>query len=114
MSYLRTEFSKLTKAAAFLRCCGVCECGCGLKIMVGEAVEYDHRIPAAFGGSSSVDNCQVLIKKHHAQKTHGSGLDGNSEIARSERLAEKAKCLRNKSRRGFRGGRKFNGEVTFK
>lgn len=109
----RAEFSKLTKAAAFHRCGGVCECGCLQKIMVGDSVEYDHKLPASLGGDNSVENCRVTIKKHHAKKTHGKEIDGNSSIARATRLAEKRLGLRTK-RSTFRGSRKFSGEVTFK
>lgn len=110
----RAEFSKATKAAAFARANGHCECGCGLKIMVGEAVEYNHRIPAALGGDNGLENCEVLLKKHHAQKrTHGDGIESNSSIARATRLAEKRMGMRPKGR-GFRGSRKFDGTVVLK
>ena len=109
----RAEFSKATKAAAFLRANGHCECGCGLKIMVGDAVEYDHKLPAALGGDNSLDNCVCLLKKHHAEKTRSKAIDSNSSIARATRLAEKRMGLRPK-RATFRGSKKFNDEVTFK
>ena len=82
--------------------------------MVGDAVEYDHKMPAAFNGDNSLENCRCVLKKHHASKTHGKDIDGNSSIARATRLGEKRMGLRKKSGRGFRGSRKFNGEVTFK
>lgn len=106
----RAEFSKATKAAAMLRAGGLCEC-CGLKI-VGTP-EYDHVTPAAIGGSDDLDNCRVLDPKCHRRKSHGKGIDGNPEIARTKRLQEKRLGLRKKSR-GFRGSRKFDGTVKFK
>lgn len=109
----RAEFSKATKAAAFLRANGRCECGCGTKIMSGDTVQYDHAVPAALGGDNSLENCRCILAKHHADKTHGKSIASNSEIARATRLAEKRMGLR-KTKRGFRGSRKFNGEVTFK
>ena len=108
---MRPEFTKSVRAAAFLRCGGNCE-DCKLKIL--GTPEYDHALPAALSGGNDIDNCQVLCSKCHALKTHGKGIDGNTEIARSTRLAEKRMGLRKKSGRGFRGSRKFNGDVTFK
>lgn len=90
----RAEFSKLTKARAFERCAGRCECGCGLRIQ--GTPEYDHIIPAAIGGSADLDNCQVLDPKCHRRKTSGDV----PEIARTRRLEEKRLGLRPK-RRGF-------------
>ncbi len=110
----RAEFSKATKAAAFLRCGGICECGCTMKITAGDSVEFDHfPIPASMGGPATLDNCRVLIKKHHGERTFGSGIDSNSQIAKTTRLQEKRLGLRKKSR-GFRGSKKFNGDVTWK
>jgi len=106
----RAEFSKATKAAAMLRAGGLCEC-CGLKII--GTPEYDHILPAALNGGNDLDNCIVLDPKCHRRKTHGKGIEGNSQIARSARLAEKRLGLRAK-KRGFRGSKKFNGEVTWK
>lgn len=110
----RAEFSKSTKAAAFHRCGGVCECGCLQKIGVGDAVEYDHfPVPASMDGPSTIENCRVLIKKHHAERTFGDGIDSNTQIAKTTRLMEKRLGLRTK-RSTFRGSRSFSGEVTFK
>lgn len=108
---LRAEFSKATKAAAFLRCAGVCECGCAMKIGIGDAVEYDHYpIPASMGGPATLENCRVLIKKHHRHITATKDVPA---IAKSTRLAEKRMGLRPK-RSTFRGSKKFNGDVTWK
>jgi len=92
----RAEFSKLTKARAFERAQGRCECGCGLKIQ--GTPEYDHIVPAAIGGSAELDNCQGLDPKCHRRKTSGKDVP---EIARTKRLEEKRLGLRTK-RRGFR------------
>ena len=110
----RQEFSKATKTAALVRANYKCQCGCELPIGVGDAVEFDHfPIPASMGGPNTLDNCRVLIKKHHAQRTFGDGIDSNSQIAKTTRLAEKRLGLRTK-RSTFRGSKKFSGEVTFK
>ena len=81
----RAEFSKATKLQAWERCGGICECGCGLKI-IGVA-EYDHYpIPAALGGSNELSNCRVLMKKHHRQITAEKDVPA---IAKSQRGFEK-------------------------
>lgn len=59
----RREFSKKTRAEAFMRCGGLCE-GCGARLKTGEG-EYDHRIPDALGGEPTLDNCQVLCVPCH-------------------------------------------------
>lgn len=110
----RDEFSKTTKLEIFTRAGGRCECGCGLKIMPGDAVQYDHYpIPAALGGPATAGNGRVLIEKHAKERTFGKGIDSNTQIAKTKRLIEKRLGLRKKSR-GFRGSRKFDGTVKFK
>ena len=111
MRSLRAEFSKPVKAAAFIRCGGFCEC-CALKI-IGTPV-YDHfPIPASMQGPATLENCRVLCSKCNKTITFGKGIDSNTQIAKSTRLAEKRLGLRPKSR-GFRGSRKFDGTVKFK
>jgi len=88
----RAEFTKHTKLAAWERCNGVCECGCGLKI-IGRP-EYDHYpIPAALGGSNDLDNCRVLSKKCHRWITAQKDIP---ELAKSQRIFEKRIGIRSK------------------
>lgn len=63
---MRQEFPKSVKLAAWKRCGGICECGCGQKII---RAQYDHRIPDALGGEPTLENCVVLEAKHHQKKT---------------------------------------------
>jgi len=63
----RTEFPRKVKAAAFERAKGFCE-GCGAKLATGR-IEYDHRVPDALGGKPTLDNCVVLCKPCHGEKT---------------------------------------------
>ena len=65
----RREFSKATKLAAWQRSGGICECGCGVKIISGDGPEYDHRIEDMLDGGNDVDNCVVLRKRCHDRKT---------------------------------------------
>lgn len=63
------EFSKATKLAAWQRSKGICECGCGVKIIAGDGPEYDHKIEVALGGDNSIENCVVMRKRCHDAKT---------------------------------------------
>lgn len=91
---MRQEFSKKTKAEAFQRCGGRCECGCGSKLTPGQ-VQYDHRVPAAVGGTNHLSNCVVMRTKCHRRKTSERDVP---EISKSVRVAEKAMGLRRSSR----------------
>ena len=92
----RAEFTKSTKLAAWERCAGICECGCGQKIMTPE---YDHHpIPAAIGGPATLDNCRVLNKRCHRILT---AERDQPAIAKTKRIFEKRIGARDK-RRGFR------------
>ena len=80
----RQEFSVKTKKAAWKRCGGICECGCEQEII--GTPEYDHDLPDGLGGDNSLENCRVLMGKHHSKKTH--------EVDRP--MMAKADRLRNK------------------
>lgn len=106
---MRQEFPKSVKLAAFERCAGRCECGCGLKII--GTPHYDHYpIPAAINGPGTLDNCRVLDPKHHRQITAEKDIP---EIAKSTRIYEKRIGARTK-RGGFRGHRRFDGSIVWK
>jgi len=59
---MRREFQKSVKIAAWQRSGGVCECGCGVKIVAGDGPEYDHRLEATLGGEPTLDNCVVTLR----------------------------------------------------
>ena len=65
----RREFPKSVKLAAFQRCKGICECGCGVKIICGDGPEFDHRIEDALDGAPTLENCVVMRKRCHKAKT---------------------------------------------
>ena len=91
----RQEFSKAVKLAAWERCGGICECGCGQKILTAE---YDHwPVPAAFGGGNDLENCRVLNKRCHRKITADVDVP---KIAKAVRIIEKRAGLR-KSKRPF-------------
>lgn len=80
------EFSKKVRIAAFQRCEGKCQ-KCGANLKVGEG-EYDHIIPLALTGESTLANCQVLCKVCH----RGAGAktaDDVKNISKAKRREEK-------------------------
>ena len=81
---MRQEFPKAIKLAAWQRCSGICECGCGQKIT---RAEYDHYpVPAAIGGTSDLSNCRVLEARCHRILTSSKDVPA---IAKSTRIFEK-------------------------
>lgn len=89
----KDEFSKATKAAAFLRSKGRCECGCGDKIIDGH-VEYDHKIEVALGGDNSLENCVVMRTKCHSRKSR----ERAGPLAKVRRIKERNMGLRKTAR----------------
>lgn len=81
----RAEFSRRTKYEAFQRSGGHCEAkGCGAHLTVGK-YEYDHIVPAVFGGDASLENCQCICRACHVAKTRGD----NREAKKSSRVRDK-------------------------
>jgi 5-methylcytosine-specific restriction endonuclease McrA len=73
----RKPFSKAIRDAVTARSGGVCEkLGC-----LGKAAEFDHGIPVAIGGESTLENCFHLCADCHRKK---SALDVKL-IAKSDR-----------------------------
>lgn len=73
----RKPFSEAVKRAVQERSGGTCEkLGCE-----AEGIEYDHGIPVALGGESTLENCWLLCGACHQKKT---ALDVKM-IARADR-----------------------------
>lgn len=105
---MRSEFPKSVKISAWNRCAGICECGCGQKIITPE---YDHHpIPASLDGPGTLDNCRVLAKKCHRVITATVDIPA---LSKSDRIFEKRIGARTR-RGGFRGHRKFDGSIVWK
>jgi 5-methylcytosine-specific restriction protein A len=81
---MRREFSKHVKRAAFVRANGKCE-GCEAHLYVGH-YHYDHIIPDGLGGEPTEDNCQLLCKACHKDKTAKKDVP---TIAKAKRIADK-------------------------
>ena len=65
----RSEFSPSVRMKAWDRCVGKCEWpGCGAKLYPGRFA-FDHIIADGLGGSPTLENCQVLCRPHHDEKT---------------------------------------------
>lgn len=69
-------FSRATKQAVFSKAKGVCEFvgSDGHRCESSFQVEFDHIIPWSQGGSSDLENCQLLCRSHNQFKnkeTHG-------------------------------------------
>jgi len=63
----RMEFSRKVRAEVHLRAKGCCE-GCGARLKLGEG-EYDHELPDALGGEPTAENCRLLCRVCHKEKT---------------------------------------------
>lgn len=108
----RCEFSKSTKAMAWERCQGRCQCGC-MQLIRGTP-EYDHIIEDTLDGGNDLSNCAVLDPKCHARKTQAR----RPEIDKARRGQEKRLGLRESryiplvgtKRSGFK--RAMDGTVT--
>lgn len=102
---MRREFAAKIRAAAYDRSGGHCE-QCTAPIRYG--AQYDHIVPDALGGEPTLENCMVLCVTCHRSKTTGEDVP---RIAKSKRV--KGNHINARERRGgFRGWRKFNGEIV--
>lgn len=61
-------FSEGVRNAVFMRAGGQCE-HCKTKLRKG-SYQFDHVIPVAIGGPSTVANCEVLCRRCHNEKTN--------------------------------------------
>ncbi len=110
----RREFSKATKARAFLRANGCCEePGCGVKIMGVTKAEYDHITPCGLGGGNSLENCKVLCVPCHKGKTRiDKGMMAKADRARKRHTGTKkphGRPIPGSKRSGVR--KRMNGDV---
>lgn len=105
LAEMRREFSKETRRLAAERAKSRCEL-CGGLLQSG-LYFYDHVIPDAMLGEPTLQNCQVICKTCHNNKTH----DDRKTIAKSNHVRERHYNL--KKRGKFRGWRRFNGDAVW-
>lgn len=65
----RKRPTKAIIEAVLARQNGLCGCGCGERL--NGAVDWDHILPLALGGTNEADNWQALLRSCHAAKTSG-------------------------------------------
>ena len=65
----------------YIRDNGTCQCGCTIKIRVGDKWETDHTIAIANGGENRENNLRTLLSAHHKRKT-AADLAEKSTVAR--------------------------------
>lgn len=80
---MRHEFSAKVKAAAALRAKGHCE-SCTRKLMTGD-YHYDHIIADALGGAATLENCSVVCRSCHSEKTTKADVPAIAKAKRRER-----------------------------
>ena len=110
---MRHEFSLKVKANAALRANGYCE-ECKRKLLTGD-YHYDHEIPDALGGEATIENCRVLCRSCHANKTTKADIP---RIAKANRNYRKAMGIKKPSRfpgaRNSRFKKKLDGTVVLR
>ena len=100
---MRREFSAKVKAQAALRANGHCE-NCTRKLLTGDH-NYDHDLPDAMGGEPTLENCKLLCRACHQEKTSVRDVP---TIAKSNRV--RRKHLGIKKRKRTIPGKRFNGD----
>jgi hypothetical protein len=113
---MRLEFTAKTKREALERSGGICECHripgmipCGLSLTSGN-VFFEHIEQDAIVKKNSLDNCAALTKTCWKFKT--AKID-QPTIARVRKRRDRNYGIK-KTRRGFPGWRKFNGDKVWK
>lgn len=117
---MRHEFSKKTMREAYERSEGLCEgvmptgerCCANL---AHKLHHFDHIIPDAIGGDNSLQNCQVLCKPCHDDKTRKIDIP---IIAKAKRNYDKHRGIRKSSRfpgsRDSKWKKKIDGSVVMR
>lgn len=107
---MRTEFPAKVKAHAALRANGHCE-ECTRRLIAGD-FHYDHEIPDALGGEATLENCRVLCRACHVNKTATADIP---RIAKANRNFRKSRGIKRASKfltaRTGPFKKKMNGEV---
>lgn len=81
----RIEFTAKIRDKAADRACGKCQ-KCGLPFG-GKKMHFDHILPLALNGESTLANCQVLCEPCHNEKTAKEDVPRIRKADRSRRAA---------------------------
>jgi 5-methylcytosine-specific restriction endonuclease McrA len=79
---MRREFSAKIKVAAYERSQGRCE-ACALPLQTGR-FHYDHVLPDALGGEPVLENCEVICRACHDDKTHKADVPRIAKMKRQK------------------------------
>lgn len=88
----RVEFPAKVRDKAADRANGKCQ-KCGLPF-AGKKMHFDHILPLALGGESSVANCQVLCVSCHTTKTAKEDVP---RIRKADRVKRAARGIKNET-----------------
>lgn len=92
---------------------GRCQCGCGRKIMAGEAWQPDHTIALVNGGENRESNLRPLLTEHHKNKT-ADDVAIKSKVSRIRRAAVGVKQAKSRPMPGSKASgirRRMSGRV---
>lgn len=108
---MRKEFPVSVRKAAFKRCGGICECGCGRPVGnpqdTRSRAEYDHVIEDMLDGGNSLENCLCLRFDCHKAKSK----ERAPVLAKVRRAENKRKGVtRSKQKIPYR---KFDGTIVW-
>jgi 5-methylcytosine-specific restriction endonuclease McrA len=94
----RRPFPKAVKAEVLKRSGGMCEAeGC-----TRTGRDFDHIKPVAFGGTSTLDNCQLLCRDCNAEKGIQEGRDAAQADRKGGRSGQYARRTRAKAEGRYR------------
>lgn len=88
---MRRNFSKSVQRQASARAEGKCEgVSCGARLKRGEG-HFDHIIADALGGEPTLENCQLLCRPCHDEKTFKHDIPA---IAKTKRIQDRENGIR--------------------
>jgi 5-methylcytosine-specific restriction protein A len=105
---VRKHLSTRERGRLFTLHGGVCHF-CSGKIQATEAWDISHDIPLELGGADDDANRKPAHRKCH--RAHTAAVD-QPAIAKSKRVRARHTGSKAPSQRGFRGWRRFNGEIV--
>lgn len=105
---MRRSLSTSARVRIFDAHRGICSI-CRMKIDAGQEWDVSHEVPLAIGGSDTPDNMRPAHRRCHRAITREQDLP---RIAKAKR--QRASHIGAKRHSGFKGWRKFNGDVVWR